>query len=221
MPANKREMARRVYDRFANGDATEFFAQLFLLLDGYANYAKRIPQAVSETNQSTLALSKKVREEIGLLAQIVEKRSVEMGNAAEDTSTLCLETQEKAEAAAQRLEKLTQDMASKVDTESIVESIRTCQSNLIGPWNLQPSLVYGRHKCLSCLAVPTWLLGYATSSQIIKEINLKSFPSATGSNFGEESAGVDGYLPNSVFVSQLDGDRKTNRVKRSSIITKN
>ena len=124
-PADKREFARRVYDRFANGDATEFFAQLFLLLDVYANYAKRIPQAVSETNQSTLASLKKVREEIGLLAQIVEKRSVEMGNAAEDTSTLCLQTQEKAEAAAQRLEKLTQDMASKVDTESIVESIRT------------------------------------------------------------------------------------------------
>src|SRR5580658_4903088 len=123
-PADKREMARRVYDRFANGDATEFFTQLFLLLDVYANYAKRIPQAVSETNQSTLASLKKVREEIGLLAQIVEKRSVEMGNAAEDTSTLCLETQEKAEAAAQRLEKLTQDMASKVDTEAIVESIR-------------------------------------------------------------------------------------------------
>jgi hypothetical protein len=124
-PADKREMARRVYDRFANGDATEFFAQLFLLLDVYANYAKRIPQAVSETNQSTLVSLKKVREEIGLLAQTVEKRSIEMGNAAEDTSTLCLETQEKAEAAAERLEKLTKDMASKVDTESIVESIRT------------------------------------------------------------------------------------------------
>ena len=75
-PADKREFARRVYDRFANGDATEFFAQLFLLLDVYANYAKRIPQAVSETNQSTLASLKKVREEIGLLAQTVESRSV-------------------------------------------------------------------------------------------------------------------------------------------------
>ncbi len=77
-PADKREFARRVYDRFANGDATEFFAQLFLLLDVYANYAKRIPQAVSETNQSTLASLKKVREEIGFLAQTVETRSVEI-----------------------------------------------------------------------------------------------------------------------------------------------
>ena len=57
-PADKREFARRVYDRFANGDATEFFAQLFLLLDVYANYAKCIPQAVSETNQSTLVTLK-------------------------------------------------------------------------------------------------------------------------------------------------------------------
>ena len=84
-PADKREFARRVYDRFANGDATEFFAQLFLLLDVYANYAKRIPQAVSETNQSTLASLKKVREEIGLLAQIVETRSVKLGNLCEKT----------------------------------------------------------------------------------------------------------------------------------------
>jgi len=49
-----------------------FFANWFLLLDVYANYAKRIPQAVSETNQSTLVSLKKVREEIGLLAQTVE-----------------------------------------------------------------------------------------------------------------------------------------------------
>ena len=79
-PADKRELARRVYDRFANGDATEFFAQLFLLLDVYANFAKRIPLSVSETNQSTLAALKRVREEIGLLAQSVESRSVNLDN---------------------------------------------------------------------------------------------------------------------------------------------
>ncbi len=125
-PADKREFARRVYDRFANGDATEFFAQLFLLLDVYANYAKRIPQAVSETNQSTLASLKKVREEIGLLAQIVEKRSVEMGNAAEDTSTLCLETRgEMRSGGGTHLAKLTNDeIGQQVDTKAIVESIR-------------------------------------------------------------------------------------------------
>ena len=123
-PADKREFARRVYDRFANGDATEFFAQLFLLLDVYANYAKRIPQAVSETNQSTLASLKKVREEIGLLAQTVETRSVNLDNLCEETTALCLATQEKCEAAAERLAKLTKEIGQQVDTKAIVESIR-------------------------------------------------------------------------------------------------
>ena len=123
-PADKREFARRVYDRFANGDATEFFAQLFLLLDVYANYAKRIPQAVSETNQSTLAALKKVREEIGLLAQTVETRSVNLDNLCEETTALCLATQEKCEAAAERLAKLTKEIGQQVDTKAIVESIR-------------------------------------------------------------------------------------------------
>jgi hypothetical protein len=123
-PADKREFARRVYDRFANGDATEFFAQLFLLLDVYANYAKRIPQAVSETNQSTLASLKKVREEIGLLAQTVETRSVNLDNLCEETTTLCLATQEKCEAAAERLAKLTKEIGQQVDSKAIVESIR-------------------------------------------------------------------------------------------------
>jgi hypothetical protein len=123
-PADKREFARRVYDRFANGDATEFFAQLFLLLDVYANYAKRIPQAVSETNQSTLASLKKVREEIGLLAQNVETRSVNLDNLCEETTALCLATQEKCEAAAERLAKLTKEIGQQVDTKAIVENIR-------------------------------------------------------------------------------------------------
>ncbi|MGD0814946.1 MAG: hypothetical protein ABSA83_15180 [Verrucomicrobiota bacterium] len=123
-PADKREFARRVYDRFANGDATEFFAQLFLLLDVYANYAKRIPQAVSETNQSTLASLKKVREEIGLLAQTVETRSVNLDNLCEETSAICLATQEKCEAAAERLAKLTKEIGQQVDTKAIVEGIR-------------------------------------------------------------------------------------------------
>ena len=138
-PADKREFARRVYDRFANGDATEFFAQLFLLLDVYANYAKRIPQAVSETNQSTLASLKKVREEIGLLAQTVETRSVNLDNLCEETTTLCMATQEKCEAAAERLAKLTKEIGQQVDTKAIVESIRQSvdagvRANVITPF---------------------------------------------------------------------------------------
>lgn len=122
--ADKRELARAAYNRFVDGDTTHFFTQLFLLLDVYANYSNRIPQAMDEANQNALNGLKKIREEIALLAQTVEKRSVDMGNAAEETSFLCLKTQEKAEAAAQRLEKLTKDIASQVDTKIVAETIR-------------------------------------------------------------------------------------------------
>jgi hypothetical protein len=123
-PADKREFARRVYDRFANGDATEFFAQLFLLLDVYANYANRIPLAIKAANQETLDTLRDMREEIGILAKTVETKSVNLGNATEQTSALCLATQQKCEAAAQRLSKLTKEIGQQVDTKAIVESIR-------------------------------------------------------------------------------------------------
>jgi hypothetical protein len=123
-PADKREFARRVYDRFANGDATEFFAQLFLLLDVYANYAKRIPEAVSETNQSTLASLKKVREEIGLLAQNVESRSLNVDNRFEETTELCLATQKKCEAALQKMAVMITDINRHIDTKAIADGIR-------------------------------------------------------------------------------------------------
>ena len=42
-PAEKRELARAVYHRFADGDSTQFFTQLFLVLDVYAHYVERIP----------------------------------------------------------------------------------------------------------------------------------------------------------------------------------
>ena len=44
-PAEKRELAREVYHRFADGDSTQFFTQLLLVLDVYARYVERIPKA--------------------------------------------------------------------------------------------------------------------------------------------------------------------------------
>ena len=44
-PAEKRELARKVYQRFADGDSTQFFTQLLLVLDVYARYVERIPKA--------------------------------------------------------------------------------------------------------------------------------------------------------------------------------
>jgi len=70
-PAEKRELARQVYCRFAEGDSTQFFTQLFIVLDVYAHYAERIPYTVIEANQSSIANVKKLREEIAVLAQMV------------------------------------------------------------------------------------------------------------------------------------------------------
>ena len=44
-PAEKRELARQVYYRFAEGDSTRFFTQLFIVLEIYAHYAERVPHA--------------------------------------------------------------------------------------------------------------------------------------------------------------------------------
>ena len=44
-PAEKRELAREVFHRFADGDSTQFFTQLLLVLDVYARYVERIPKA--------------------------------------------------------------------------------------------------------------------------------------------------------------------------------
>ena len=53
-PAEKRELARKVYDRFADGDSSQFFAQLFLVLDVYAHYAERIPVRMISANADAL-----------------------------------------------------------------------------------------------------------------------------------------------------------------------
>jgi len=116
--------ARRVYDRFANGDATEFFAQLFLLLDVYAQLRQAHPAGSQRTNQSTLVSLKKSAGRNRLLAQTVETRSVNLDNLCEQTTALCMATQEKCEAAAERLAKLTKEIGQQVDTKAIVESIR-------------------------------------------------------------------------------------------------
>src|SRR5437773_12567718 len=82
-PAEKRELARQVYSRFAEGDSTQFFTQLFLVLDVYAHYAERVPHAVIEANKSAHAKFAKLRDEINLLAQAMNKRNLNITNHAE------------------------------------------------------------------------------------------------------------------------------------------
>ena len=78
-PAEKRELARQVYHRFADGDSAQFFTQLFLVLDVYAHYAERIPTRMISANADSLATVQEIREEVSLMAKTIESRDVNIG----------------------------------------------------------------------------------------------------------------------------------------------
>src|SRR6266568_3150133 len=123
-PAEKRELARQVYSRFAEGDSTQFFTQLFLVLDVYAHYAERVPQAVIEANRRAHADLNKLRQEFSLLAQAIDKRNLNITNHAERTDELCRAAQAKCNETIARLDALLKNIGAQVDTKAIVEGIR-------------------------------------------------------------------------------------------------
>lgn len=123
-PAEKRELARQVYHRFAEGDSTQFFTQLFVVLGLYAHYAENIPQAVIEANQNAHAGLLKVREEIGLLAQAIDKRNLNITNQAEHTEEVCLETQARCDQITERLDGILRDVGAHIDTDAIASRVQ-------------------------------------------------------------------------------------------------
>ena len=138
-PAEKRELARQIYYRFAEGDSTQFFTQLFLLLDVYAHYAERVPLAVIEANQNAHLGLAKVREEIGLLAQMIEKRNVNITNQADATAELCQKTVTQCRDTIARVESALKNVGAQVDTKAIVagvqETLKTgIQKEVIAPF---------------------------------------------------------------------------------------
>jgi hypothetical protein len=120
-PAEKRDLARAVYQRFGSGESTEFFAQLFLVLDVYAHYAERIPTAVIEANQNALETIRDMREEIGMLAKAIESRDVNISNHAEKTDELCKITIAKCNETVSRIELMLKNLGSQVDTNAVVK----------------------------------------------------------------------------------------------------
>jgi len=138
-PADKRELARQIYYRFAEGDSTQFFTQLFLLLDVYAHYAERVPQAVVEANQNAHLGLTKVREEIGLLAQMLEKRNVNITNQADATAELCQTTVAQCRDTVARVESTLKNVGAQVDTQAIVTGVQEAlqtgiQKEVIAPF---------------------------------------------------------------------------------------
>lgn len=152
-PAEKRELARQIYYRFAEGDSTQFFTQLFLLLDVYAHYAERVPQAVIEVNQNAHLGLVKVREEIGLLAQMLEKRNVNITNQADATAELCENTVTQCRETITRVESALKNVGAQVDTKAIVAGVQEALKTGIQKEVIAPFLI--RSKELTTEVSPT------------------------------------------------------------------
>ena len=123
-PAEKRELARAVYHRFAEGDSTQFFSQLFLLLDVYAHYAERIPARMISANADSLATVQELREEVGLLAEALEARDANITEHAEKTDELCRATQEKCNKTIAAVELTVKNLGAQVETQAIVQGVQ-------------------------------------------------------------------------------------------------
>jgi len=123
-PAEKRELARAVYHRFADGDSTQFFSQLFLVLDVYAHYAERIPARMISANADSLATLQELREEVSLLAKTIETRDANITNHAEKTDELCRATQEKCDETITAIKLTVKNLGAQVDTKAIVQGVQ-------------------------------------------------------------------------------------------------
>jgi hypothetical protein len=123
-PAEKRELARAVYYRFADGDSTQFFSQLFLVLDVYAHYGERISARMISANADTLATIEDMRGEVAHIAKTIETRDVNITSHAEKTDELCRATQEKCDETIAAIELTVKNLGAQVDTKAIVQGVQ-------------------------------------------------------------------------------------------------
>ena len=138
-PAEKRELARKVYQRFADGDSTQFFTQLLLVLDVYACYVGRIPKAAVQANQESFAILEDMRGEIATIAKTIEARDVNITNHAAKTDELCKITQAKCDETVASIELMLKNLGSQVDTKVIVKGIEDAMKNLFLPLHVRAS----------------------------------------------------------------------------------
>ena len=124
-PAEKRELAREVYHRFADGDSTQFFSQLFLVLDVYAHYAERIPARMISANADSLATIEEIRGEVAHIAKTIETRDVNITNHAEKTDELCRTTLAKCNETIAAIELTVKNLGAQVDTKAIAQGVNS------------------------------------------------------------------------------------------------
>jgi hypothetical protein len=123
-PAEKRELARAVYHRFADGDSTQFFSQLFLVLDVYAHYAERIPTRMISANADTLATIEEMRGEVAHIAKTIETRDANITSHAEKTDELCRTALAKCNETIAAIELTVKNLGAQVDTQAIVLGVQ-------------------------------------------------------------------------------------------------
>jgi hypothetical protein len=123
-PAEKRELARAVYYRFADGDSTQFFSQLFLVLDVYAHYAERIPARMISANADSLATIEEMRGEVAHIAKTIETRDANITDHAEKTDELCRITLAKCNDTIAAIETTVKNLGAQVDTQAIVQGVQ-------------------------------------------------------------------------------------------------
>ncbi|HEV2327436.1 MAG TPA: hypothetical protein VGY56_01460 [Verrucomicrobiae bacterium] len=124
-PAEKRELARAVYHRFAEGDSTQFFSQLFLLLDVYAHYAERIPARMISANADSLATIEEIRGEVAHIAKTIETRDASITNHADKTDELCRVTLAKCNETIAAIETTVKNLGAQVDTKAIAQEVNS------------------------------------------------------------------------------------------------
>jgi hypothetical protein len=123
-PAEKRELARAVYHRFADGDSTQFFSQLFLVLDVYAHYAENIPARMISANADSLATIEEMRGEVAHIAKTIETRDANITSHAEKTDELCRITLAKCDDTIAAIETTVKNLGAQVDTKAIVQGVQ-------------------------------------------------------------------------------------------------
>jgi hypothetical protein len=138
-PAEKRELAREVFHRFAEGDSTQFFTQLLLVLDVYARYVERIPKAAVQANQESFAILEDMREEIAMIAKTIEARDLNITNHAAKTDELCKITQAKCNETIASVELMVKNLGSQVDTKAIVRGIEDAMKHIFLPLQVRAS----------------------------------------------------------------------------------
>jgi hypothetical protein len=152
-PAEKRELAREVCRRFADGDSGNFFAQLLLVLDVYARYVEHIPQRMMSANADSLAAMEEIRGEIAHIAEAIKTRDVNITNHATQTDELCKMTQAKCNETVAHVELMVKNIGSQVDTKAIVQGIQAELNRGIKAGVITPFVQHSQELCE--LVLPT------------------------------------------------------------------